>query len=74
VTRGRHHAISIILDGMLITCARRHTACRPLFARCSAAVATGLILAAQYADSDWGIAIVVACGQAISRREEPRCE
>jgi hypothetical protein len=44
VTRGRHHAISIILDGMLITSARRQTACRPLFARCFAAVATGLIL------------------------------
>ena len=30
MTRHRHHAISTIVDGMLITPARRQTACRPL--------------------------------------------
>jgi hypothetical protein len=39
MTRHRHHAISTIVDGMLITPARRWTACRPL------SHATGLILA-----------------------------
>jgi hypothetical protein len=32
VTRRRHHAISTIVDGMLITTARLRTSCPPPFA------------------------------------------
>jgi hypothetical protein len=68
MTRHRHHAISTIVDGMLITPARRETACRPL------SHATGLILAGSISESDSGIAIVAAHRQAICRREEPEGE
>jgi hypothetical protein len=65
VTRHRHHAISTIVDGMLITPARRQAACRPL------SHATGLILTSSITESDSGIAIVPAHRRFI-RREEQR--
>jgi hypothetical protein len=74
VTRCRHHAISIIVDGLLIIPARGRTACRPL-SKLSTAVIDTFDLTGSISPSLIGVLrLLWHIWQAISRREEPLSE
>ena len=76
MTRHRHHAISTIVDGMLITPARRRAACRP-HSHATGLILTGSISAVRLgyckADDTSAGKILSERSQGVSERSGRRC-